>query len=152
MKARRELTEAADPRDGTEMRLPGTELECGWPNKEVSRRAEWHRMSLVQLQGQQELWTACWVSLRLREWGLGQVMGGLCTRQRHLDTNGLWWETTGGFLSQEWHDWVCIYRKTALKGACSREWREVRVKARCHEGWSVGGLGQRANSYVYLRS
>lgn len=52
MKARRELTQAADPRDRTEMRLLGTELECGWPNKEVGRRAEWHRMSLEQLQGQ----------------------------------------------------------------------------------------------------
>lgn len=48
-----------------------------------------------------------------REEWTRQRHGSLCVRLRHLDINGLRWETTAGFLPQERHDGVCIYAKTA---------------------------------------
>lgn len=69
-----------------------------------------------------------------REEWTRQRHGSLCAKLRHPDINSLWGETTGRFLPQEWHDWVCIYTKSALKGVCGIDWRGVRMEARSHRG------------------
>lgn len=97
----------------------------------MRRWTEWHQTSLEQPQSQQGLLRACWVYLKGPErGGLGNVMGALCARLRHVDINGLWWETTGGFFPRNDRiGFACTERLLSKEHAeIAGEW-----------GWKWGG-------------
>lgn len=68
-------------------------------------------------------------------------MGALCARLRHLDINGLRWETTAGFLPRNDMIGFAFMKRLPERGVLYRLEESEDGGQGVTEGWGVGGCG-----------